>query len=107
MPASPHQQRARLPRHISCIPLNGQGSHPQTIGVTECHITRGYVWGEFDNTSRISCLFVRADVGELGGWVCRYTWAACAVLGTAGSQIWSYKLLKGLAKHRKTQAKRL
>ena len=60
-----------------------------------------------DKTSRIPCHTVCADVGEPGGWLCRYTWAACAVLGTAGSQIWSYKLLKGLAKHRKTQAKRL
>ena len=60
-----------------------------------------------DILSRTPCHFVRADVAELGGWLCRYTWAACAVLGTAGSQIWSYKLLKGLAKHRKAQAKRL
>lgn len=27
---------------------------------------------------------------------CRYSWAAIAVLGVLGSQVWSYKLVKGL-----------
>lgn len=31
--------------------------------------------------------------------VCRYLWAAFAVLATAGSQIWSYKLWRGLRKN--------
>ncbi len=36
----------------------------------------------------------------------RYTWAACGLLGTAGSQIWCYKLWRGLRKHsRQQQAK--
>ena len=29
----------------------------------------------------------------------RYTWATIAFLGTAGSQIWTYKLIQGLRKH--------
>ena len=27
---------------------------------------------------------------------CRYSWAAIAVLGVLGSQVWSYKLVRGL-----------
>ena len=30
--------------------------------------------------------------------ICRYVWASFAVLATAGSQIWSYKLWRGLKK---------
>jgi hypothetical protein len=33
----------------------------------------------------------------------RYTWAAFALLALAGSQIWSYKLVRGLRKHINTQ----
>ncbi len=33
----------------------------------------------------------------------RWTWAAFAALGTLGSQVWCYKLYRGLRKHRSTK----
>lgn len=37
------------------------------------------------------------------GRPCRYFWAACGILGVTGSQLWTYKLVRGFMKQRRTQ----